>query len=149
MLILSKQNRILGLVSAVLFLTACSDITTEQILQKYRENPRRGGIREDIITHDLLPEMKKDAKEDIIAINFAQNCFSKANNITEAERCRYIIVDKYGDEYSFRPFKKWDLSMQQKVLTFLTFNKESAECYLKANKARDILPCKDPKDPDF
>lgn len=133
----------------LIFISACSDITTQQILQKYRENPRQGGIREDIITHDILPDIRKDAQQDLIAIEYAQSCFSKAKSIEEAEVCRHTISSKYGQEYSFEAFTKWNDTIKQKVLDFLASNKASVECYAKAKKAHDILPCKDPIEPNF
>jgi len=137
------------IVVSTFFMTACSDITTKEVIKKYRENPRRGGVREDIITHDLLPDIKKDAKQDLIAISYAEDCFSVAQSVEDAEACRIKIVKRYGDEYSLPSFTKWNESTKQKVLDFFIFNKASAECYIRAEKARDILPCKDPIDPNF
>ena len=133
----------------VVFMSGCSDITGEQIIKKYKENPRKSGIREDIITHDLLPDMREDAKKDLLAIGYAKECFTKATALKDAEVCRVSIVKKYGDEYSFQPFKEWNSEKKEQVLDFLNYNEKSAECYLKAKKARDILPCHEPKDPDF
>jgi len=149
MLKISNKLLLVSCIVSTLFMTACSDVTAEQIIKKYKEHPRKGGIREDIITHDLLPEMKKDAKQDLLAISYAQSCFTNAKSVPEAEVCRNAIVKKYGEEYSFNPFHVWNSKMKQKVLDFLNYNKASAECYAKANEAKDILPCNDPKDPDF
>jgi hypothetical protein len=133
----------------VVFMSGCSDITGEQIIKKYKENPRKGGLREDIITHDLLPDMREDAKKDLLAIRYAKECFIKATDLKDAEVCRVSIVQKYGNEYSFEPFKEWNSEKKEQVLDFLNYNEKSAECYSKAKKARDILPCYEPKDPDF
>jgi len=56
---------------------------------------------------------------------------------------------KYGEEYRFEPFTTWNKTKQQKVLAFLEHNEEAVRCYAAAKKARDIIPCKDPIEPQF
>jgi len=129
----------------------CSmDVDAVKVIQKYKEDPRRdGSIREAVIEEDILPQYHKEAKHQIAAIRFAKKCYIKTSDVTQANDCRKATVNKFGDEFDFNEFKVWDKEMKQKVMNFLNDNEVAVLCYDRAKKAKDLLHCPDPKDPDF
>jgi len=144
------MKKVLISIMLVVGFTACSiGLDAQQIVKKYRQSPRDNGLRAEIIEEDIIPFYKENATKDLEAMSYAKKCFNNALTTQEANECRTLIVDKYGDDYSFDKFKIWDKDMKQKMNDFLDNNTEAISCYAKAKKAKDILPCKDPIDPNF
>ena len=138
------------ILSIALFFSACSiAIDSQEVINKYRKLPIKDGIRATIIEDEILPEFHKEAPHQLKAIAYAKECFSKAKDVQEANICTKKIVNEFGDEFSFDEFDVWDETMKSKMMNFLNHNEESLECYMKAKKADDIIPCKDPTDPRF
>ena len=140
----------LVILSLTLLFSACSStIDSQNVINKYRKLPIKDGVRAAIIEDDILPEFHKEAPHQLKAIAYAKRCFTKAKDVQEANICTKKIVNKFGDEFAFDKFDGWDETMKSKMMDFLNHNEESLECYLKAKKADDIIPCKDPIDPNF
>ncbi len=142
-----KKNITLGLIVVVLA-TGC-DIDIQDVVDKYRKNPKEGSLVEEIINKDIIPEVKRHGRADLIAMEYAKRCFTKASTVKEANICRVNIINKYGNEYKFNKFNRWDMDMKNRVLGFLNHNTSAISCYLKADKAKDIIGCKDPIEPNF
>jgi hypothetical protein len=141
------KNITFGLIVVGLLGGCSTDIG--DIADKYRANPKKGTLVEEIITEDIIPEIKKYGKTDLIAMEYANRCFTKASTPKEANICRVNIVKKFGNDYSFNKFKIWDKATKQKVLNFLSHNTSAVSCYMRADEAKDIIGCKDPIDPNF
>jgi len=141
------KNITLGLIVVGLLGGCSTDIG--DIADKYRANPKKGSVVEGIITKDIIPEVKKYGKRELIAMEYANRCFTKASTVDEANICRVNIVKKFGNDYSLDKFQSWDKPTKQKVLNFLSHNTSAISCYMKANEAKDIIGCKDPIDPNF
>jgi hypothetical protein len=134
---------------AFLFSGCSLTIDTQEVITKYRQLPIKDGVRAAIIEDEILPEFHKEAPHQLNAIAYAKRCFMQAQNTQEANLCTKKIVATFGDEFAFHKFNVWDKKMKSKMMDFLNHNKESLECYMKAEKADDIIPCKDPVEPNF
>ena len=137
-------------VGIILFNGCSLDIDTASIIKKYKEDPRRdGSLREEIIEQDILPEFHKETPHQLQAIRFAKKCYRRAQDVKMANSCRKETVQRFGDEFDFNEYKVWDESMKQKVMNFLNDQEVFILCYDRAKKAKDILSCPDPKEPNF